>query len=137
MEFKDFIIPLAWPESLVRTAEGPYDFIMKSINLCKDDYYKAGHAAFLLIEASTGSVQYFDFGRYITPNKQGRVRSETTDPELTFTLKAEIKNGNIININELIEYTGQHPDTHGSGTLYTGIHKGVNHQLASLYITEK
>jgi hypothetical protein len=137
MEFKDFIIPLAWPELLVPTAEGPYDFIMKATNLCKDGFYKAGHAAFLLINAQTGNVSYFDFGRYITPHKQGRIRSEVTDPELVFSIKAYIKNGNIINIEELIKYISQHSDTHGSGTLYAGIHKRVSYQLATDYIQNK
>lgn len=137
MKFTDFIITLAWPESLARTAEGPYDSISRSVNIFRDGFYKAGHAAFLLINEATGSVQYFDFGRYITPSKNGRIRSQKTDPELLFSIKAEITNGKISNLAKLIEYTGNHKHTHGSGVLYAGVQKNINHQLASEYITEK
>lgn len=134
MNYKDFIIPLAWPEAPVRTAGGPYDKFLEKFKLYRNGYYKAGHAAFLLINSSTGSIDYFDFGRYISPDKNGRARSKETDPEVLFELKAEVKDGKILNFYEIVKAIGAHPQTHGDGTLYAGIQAGINHQKAVDFI---
>ena len=134
MVFKDFIIPLAWPEAPVRTAGGAYDKFLELFNLYRNGYYKAGHAAFLLINHENGNIDYFDFGRYISPDKNGRARSKETDPEVVFNLKAEIKDGSILNLNEIIKAIGAHSQTHGEGTLYAGIQEGINHYKATEYI---
>ena len=134
MIYKDFIIPLAWPEAPVRTAGGPYDKFLGKFSLYRNGYYKAGHAAFLLINHKTGDVDYFDFGRYISPNKYGRARSKETDPEVAFKIKAKIVDGEIVNFNEIIKEIGSHPQTHGDGTLYAGVQKGINHQKAIDFI---
>ena len=134
MVFKDFIIPLAWPEAPVRTAGGHYDKLLEFFKLYRNGYYKAGHAAFLLVNHENGNIDYFDFGRYISPDKNGRARSKETDPEVIFNLKAEIKDGSIVNLVEIIKAIGAHPQTHGEGTLYAGIQEGVNHTKAIRYI---
>jgi hypothetical protein len=134
MTEKDFIIPLAWPEAPVRTAGGPYDFIFRWLNICRNGYYKAGHAAFLLINSTTGDIDYFDFGRYISPDKNGRARSKETDPEVIFDIKAEIKENRIENFKEIIKAIGAHPQTHGEGTLYAGIQANINHGKAKGFI---
>ncbi len=134
MIYKDFIIPLAWPEATCRTAGGPYDKLLQIFKLYRNGYYKAGHAAFLLVNHKNGEIDYFDFGRYISPDKNGRARSKETDPEVVFDIKAEIKDGNIINFNEIIKVIGEHLQTHGEGTLYAGIQKGINHTKAIEFI---
>ncbi|MBL56740.1 MAG: hypothetical protein CMP61_06100 [Flavobacteriales bacterium] len=134
MEYNDFIIPLAWPEAPVRTAGGPYDKILQLFNLHRNGYYKAGHAAFLLINSTTGQVDYYDFGRYISPNKNGRARSKETDPEVIFDVKAKVKDHVITNFDEIIQSIGSHPQTHGEGTLYAGIQRDINHAKALAFI---
>ncbi len=134
MQYKDFIIPLAWPEAPVRTAGGPYDKLLGKFNLYKNGYYKAGHAAFLLVNSKNGDIDYFDFGRYISPDKNGRARSKETDPEVHFSLKAEIQNNEIINFYDIIREIGAHPQTHGDGTLYAGIQDKINHSKAVEFI---
>lgn len=134
MNYKDFIIPLAWPEAPVRTAGGPYDKILQMFKLYRNGYYKAGHAAFLLVNHETGDIDYFDFGRYISPDRNGRARSKETDPEVIFDVKAEIKDGDIVNYYEIVKAIGEHPQTHGEGTLYTGVQKGINHAKAIEFI---
>ena len=134
MVYKDFIIPLAWPEAPVRTAGGPYDKFLELFNLYRNGYYKAGHAAFLLINHKKLTVEYFDFGRYISPDKNGRARSKETDPEVVFDVKAEIKDGSVINLTEIIKAIGEHPQTHGEGTLYAGIQEGINYDKAIAHI---
>lgn len=130
MIYQDFIIPLAWPEAPVRTAGGPYDKLLEFFKLYRNGYYKAGHAAFLLVNHATGDIDYFDFGRYISPDKNGRARSKETDPEVVFNFKADIRDGSIYNLNEIIKAIGVHPQTHGEGTLYAGIQKGINYSKA-------
>ncbi len=134
MIYNDFIIPLAWPEAPVRTAGGPYDKLLAKFNLFRNGYYKAGHAAMLLVKSDTGDIDYFDFGRYISPDKNGRARSKETDPEVAFDLKAEIKGDKILNFYDIIKAIGAHPQTHGDGTLYAGIQAGINHEKAIDFI---
>lgn len=134
MTYNDFIIPLAWPEAPVRTAGGPYDKFLEKFRLYRNGYYKAGHAAMLLVKSDTGEIDYFDFGRYISPDKNGRARSKETDPEVLFELKAEIKNNEIVNFYDIVKAIGAHPQTHGDGTLYAGIQSGINHEKAINFI---
>ncbi|MBI35643.1 MAG: hypothetical protein CMP67_09825 [Flavobacteriales bacterium] len=134
MIYKDFIIPLAWPEAPVRTAGGPYDKILELFKLYRNGYYKAGHAAFLLINHTNGDIDYYDFGRYISPDKNGRARSKETDPEILFNVKAHIEDGKITNLFEIIKAIGAHPQTHGEGTLYAGIQDKINRDKAIEYV---
>ena len=73
------LIAIAFPDTLVRYSE---NFIQEKIfplvGLGKKGYIKAGHAALLLVENATGNIFYYDFGRYITPPKHGRVRNALT-----------------------------------------------------------
>lgn len=134
MIYKDFIIVLAWPEAPVRTAGGPYDKLLEFFKLYRNGYYKAGHAAFLLVDHKSGDIDYFDFGRYISPDKNGRARSKRTDPEVIFNFKAIIKNSSIDNLEDIIKEIGAHPQTHGEGTLYAGVQEGINYDKAMTFI---
>ncbi len=96
------IITLAWPDTKVIREGKWYDIPMKWIGAIKNDYYTAGHAAFLLINNYSGEVHYFDFGRYHTPIKHGRVRDKITDPDVEIKLKAVMQNERIINLEEIL-----------------------------------
>lgn len=127
IEFNDYIIPLAWPNSYAKTASGPYDFVFKKLKLLKNNYYKTGHAALLLINSNTGDIKYFDFGRYISMPLHGRIRDEIHDPETTISTKAKIdQEGNLINLNEIIQDIGNNPETHGYGEMFASLQKNVN-----------
>ena len=131
------IVPLAWPDGLVASAYLKYDRIMSWFRLCKNGFYKAGHAAMLLINTDTGQVYYYDFGRYIAERKYGRIRSSKTDPELTFDVQAEVADGKITNRREILEYTNQQAHTHGEGTLYAGFYEGFDFQRVKRFIERR
>jgi hypothetical protein len=139
-----FIIPLAWPDSLVNSSYKSMDPIWKIVRISKHNYYKVGHAAMLLVNGDSGEVQYFDFGRYIAPNGYGRIRGVETDPELKFSVKAICEGEKILNFNEILHYVDNNRHTHGEGDLYAGVYPGVNfdevlniiHQMQSKILHE-
>ncbi|MDE0599678.1 MAG: hypothetical protein OSB51_10935, partial [Dokdonia donghaensis] len=94
------IIVLAFPDTFVKMSDELMCKILPLVGLGTRTHIKAGHAALVLIENETGVAQYFDFGRYITPPGKGRVRGALTDVELVVPVKAQIKNHQLINLNE-------------------------------------
>lgn len=132
------IIPIAYPDTFVRYSEvGCQKSIMSALGLGRNGYIKAGHALLLLIENSTGVIQYFDFGRYITPPEHGRVRSAVTDIELEIPLKAQINaSGEIENISDILLWLEAHPEkTHGEGRMVASICNEINYEKAYAFIT--
>ncbi|GAB4448614.1 MAG: hypothetical protein OHK0036_04310 [Bacteroidia bacterium] len=112
-------IALAWPETLCKCPQSWYDIPMKKLGICKNDYYKVGHAAVVLINAHTGKCFYFDFGRYHTPNGYGRVRDEQTDHDLKIHTHALLnKNLEILNYHKIIEEIANNESCHGTGKIY-------------------
>ena len=131
------IIPIAFPDTFVRYSEEKVlKYFFPLVGLGRKKYIKAGHAILLLIENVTGAIQYFDFGRYITPLGMGRVRSALTDAELYIPLKAEIDtNGHISNIEEILLWLDANPlKTHGSGRLIASICHDVNFTKAENFL---
>lgn len=114
---KGTIIPLAWPDTPVIKEGKWYDRIMTFLGFLKNGFYKAGHAALVLVNHETEEFHYFDFGRYQTPNKHGRVRDSWTDPDLTLNTKPRIKNNKVQNIGELMNELANLEATHGEGRL--------------------
>ncbi len=130
------LIALAWPETLVVKEGKWYDTPMKWLGFLEDDHYKVGHAALLLISHVTGKVNYFDFGRYHTPIKTGRVRDENTDPDLRVTTKAYYDDQfNIENIDSILTEVANNPSTHGTGEMWASLYNNVNVTLAKEYAT--
>lgn len=117
----DFIIPLAWPESLVESAGGWYDFVTRTFGITKNGKYRAGHSALLLVNSENGKIFYFDYGRYHTPNGFGRVRDEITDHELKIKNIADCKNGIIKNIEAILLEIAKNKSNHGEGVMYASI----------------
>jgi hypothetical protein len=125
------IIALAWPDTKVIHEGKWYDEPMRWVGaINKEGYYHAGHAAFLLINNSTGNIQYFDFGRYQTPMKYGRVRSEATDPDIGMNHQAIIDNGTIQNLEEILLERFHNKSCHGYGRLTASIVKNIDHEKA-------
>ncbi|WP_375239024.1 DUF6695 family protein [Aurantibacter sp.] len=130
-----FIIPLAYPDTVVRVSNEWYLQHLHYIGIGKKNYVKAGHAAFVLIEKLTGVIEYFDFGRYITPEPFGRVRSSLTDNELVIDLKAEIKNDTILNLKDILLFFATNPKlTHGKGRMVATVCSEVNYMRAKQYV---
>ena len=133
------IVPIAYPDTFVKYSEvGFQKNILSAFGLGRNGYIKAGHALLLLIENSTGIVQYFDFGRYVTPFGKGRVRSAKTDVELVIPLKAQINsNGDVTNIEEILIWLEARPHrTHGDGRLVASVCHEVNYEKAINFIND-
>ena len=129
-------IAIAWPETLCKQAGAWYDGLMSTFGFSKNNYYKVGHAAVLLIDIKTGNCFYFDFGRYHAPFGHGRVRDLETDHDLEIIAKAKFdENKNILNFEQILNELAQNEACHGLGTLhasYTNINFNKAYQNAKL-----
>jgi len=127
MKKNDSIITLAWPETNVITAMAWYDVFLKILKINKNDFYKVGHAATVLVEYETGNLRYFDFGRYHTPILYARVRDREHDPDLTINIQAKFdENKNITNLEAILKHLSQKHACHGEGTLHGSVYQGIN-----------
>lgn len=112
-------VALAWPETFCKQAGAWYDWLMNKLGFSKNNYYKVGHAALVLINKETGYCFYFDFGRYHAPFGYGRVRDQETDHDLKIFTKAKFdESGNIINVEKILNELAQNEACHGIGTLH-------------------
>jgi hypothetical protein len=86
----------------------------------RNNYYRAGHAALIVVDAGNRTCHYFDFGRYHAPFKHGRVRSAVTDHDLKISSVPKIStNGkSILNFRKILEELQNNPACHGEGPLY-------------------
>ncbi|MBT8394963.1 MAG: hypothetical protein KJN66_08950 [Bacteroidia bacterium] len=129
------IITMAYPDTVVMVADEWYSPLLQFIGVGKKNYVKAGHAALVLINKISGHLEYHDFGRYITPEPNGRVRGSQTDHELDFPLKAEIEGDTIKNLDSILLYLANNPKkTHGDGKLIASVCTKVNYQKARDHI---
>ncbi|RMG83012.1 MAG: hypothetical protein D6707_01745 [Bacteroidetes bacterium] len=119
-------ISLAWPQTEVKQVGVWYDKPMRWIGINKEGKYRVGHAACLLVDAESKKIHYFDFGRYHTPKKHGRVRSIETDPELQFPFEAEYNKGKITNLAQILQHIAGCKSTHGKGVMYAGVYYGAD-----------
>ncbi len=130
------LLTLAYPETIVLVSDEWFLKYLHIFGIGKKDYVRAGHAALVLIHKETGSLEYYDFGRYISPLSTGRVRSKVTDHELDFPLKPVIKDGDIENLEELLIFLATHPKlTHGIGSMYASVCDEVNFECTKTFIT--
>ena len=121
------LIVLAWPDTLVVKPGTWYDLPAKLAGIAKDNYYKAGHSAVILVNHKTGSLHYFDFGRYHTPKQTGRVRDQITDPDLTIRKNAVLdKRKQIGNIKEILLEVSKNRDTQCTGKMLASVYSGIN-----------
>ena len=136
MSSTGIILTLAYPETIVSVSEEWFSPFLKYLGVGKTNYVRAGHAALVLIEKKTGILEYHDFGRYITPEPQGRVRGRDTDHELHFPVTADIQGHKIKNLKTILEFLATHPKlTHGDGKLIASVCNEVDYDLARKHIT--
>jgi len=130
------ILTLAYPETIVMVADEWYSPYMRYFGIGKKNYVRAGHAALVLINKTTGILEYHDFGRYITPIPNGRVRGKDTDHELDFPIQAEITEDKIKNLDDILEFLATHPKlTHGDGILIASVCNTIDYDKARSHIT--
>ena len=123
-------ISIAWPETLVIKEGKWYDHPMTWIGVIKNNYYKVGHAAMIIIEHDTGEAHYFDFGRYHTPIKHGRVRNKISDPHLAVREKAAFSSdGSVLNLPEILKEVAANRNTHGDGRMLASVYTGLRFDL--------
>lgn len=125
---------IAWPDVTARGDE-KWMAVLKRLGVVKNLNFKVGHAAIILVESKSGTMAYYDFGRYITPRGYGRARSANSDPRLSLSTKATISgNGSISNIHTVLEELHQlEPATHGGGRMFFSIARDINHARATAF----
>ena len=130
------ILTLAYPETIVSHAEEWYSPFLKYLFVGNKKHVRAGHAALVLIDKSTGILEYHDFGRYITSSPNGRVRGRETDFELHFPITADLAHDEIKNIEDILKFLATHPKlTHGDGKLYASVCNAIDYKKARHHIT--
>ena len=129
------LIIMAYPQEVVRTTEAFYSNLLPLLGMGIKGYIRGGHACMVLIKDGSEKYEYFDLGRYISPEGYARARGANTDPETTVDIKAVWKNGEITNIEELLRWLYDHPKkTRGYGDLYASVCKKVNYERVVKYI---
>jgi hypothetical protein len=113
-------VALAWPETWCKQAGAWYEPITKWAGFNVNHYYRAGHAALVLVDIDKLTCHYFDFGRYHAPFQHGRVRGALTDYDLQIYTKPIISGDGLLleNFGELLNELQNNPACHGEGTLY-------------------
>ena len=119
----DFIIVLAWPEGMVMAAGAWYDKLLST-----EGKYRVGHSALVLVNSTTGLLCYFDFGRYHTPFGFGRARDLETDPDITLNTIANIKDNEILNIQDIVLELSGTKATHGHGKIFASVLKNIDYK---------
>ncbi len=130
------IIVLAFPDTYVTMSDEFICKLLPLVGLGTREYIKAGHAAIILIENSSGHATYYDFGRYITPTGYGRVRSAHTDAELEIPFAAELSETyRLQNLDRFLKWIADNPDkTHGNGRLVASVCDTVDYKKAMAII---
>lgn len=119
-KYTGFAIAIAWPETYCKQPGTWYDSITGILGFSKNNYYKAGHAASVLIDTENRKCHYFDFGRYHAPFQHGRVRSAETDHELEMKTLPVISDDGLIleNFKEILTELQTNPACHGEGEIH-------------------
>lgn len=118
-------IAIAWPETWCKQSGAWWDNLLNRIGVSKNHYFKVGHAALVLVDSKTGKCFYFDFGRYHTPFKHGRVRSVKTDDGLKVNTLAKISSDgkSLENFEEILTELQMNPECHGDGSIHASYGK--------------
>lgn len=133
--FNDFAIPLAWPD---QTAFGDERWMafLKKCGIVKNLNFKVGHAAILLVSHGTGTVDYYDFGRYVSLRGDGRARSSYFDPRLHIETAAlfDRTHQKITNLEEILaELSDMEEATHGGGRLFYSLVQDICYASAKKF----
>ena len=127
-DYRSVVLVLAWPETTARGEEKVIRFL-KRLGLVRNTNLRVGHAAMAVVQINRPELEYYDFGRYITPRPFGRVRSAETDPKVTFPALARWSDdGVLLNPDELgVALEARGADTHGDGPLLLSVCRGVDY----------
>ncbi|WP_298902274.1 DUF6695 family protein [uncultured Psychroserpens sp.] len=132
------ILTLAYPETIVSHADEWYSRFLRFFFIGNKKHVRAGHAALVLIDKSTGILEYHDFGRYVTTSSHGRVRGRETDFELNFPIQAKIEGDTIQNLEDILKFLATQPKlTHGEGHLYASVCSAIDYKKARTYINNE
>lgn len=136
MQNTGFIVVLAYPETVVQTAAHEmFSKLWPLFGIGGNQRIMAGHAALLLVSKNTGTIHYFDFGRYVTSEGMGRVRSKNTDCELAIPIRAVCKDDSIANLEEILLFLENHPEkTHGEGKMIASVNAQIDYDKAFHFI---
>jgi hypothetical protein len=126
-----FAIALAWPATYCKEPGAWYDPLSRWLGISKNNYYKAGHAALVLVDRKNEKCHYFDFGKYHAPIWHGRVRSGETDHDLKMKTVPKISESGdvLLNFNEILAELQQNSACHGEGQLVASYDR-IDFQMA-------
>ncbi len=115
-----FAIALAWPATYCKEPGSWYDPVTRWLGISRNNYYRAGHAALVLIDREELKCHYFDFGRYHAPFQHGRVRGAITDHDLMMHTEPRISadGRSIENLDEILTELQHNAACHGEGPLH-------------------
>ena len=121
IEKRGAIIPLGWPEMTARGSERIWDYLRK-LGIIKNVNLLVGHAGMIVVQHD--KLEYFDFGRYITPKTMGRARSSRTDPKLRLKTTPEWDSeGKLLNLVGILQELENNSEaTHGEGPIYATVY---------------
>ena len=130
------IIILAYPDTVVKPSKRDViSAFLPYLGIGTKNGIQAGHAALLLIKKDKPEINYFDFGRYITTYKNGRVRSKETDVELHIPISAKFKKSSLTNLEEILIWIERHPEkTHGIGRMIASVNEEIEYEKALSFI---
>ncbi len=117
---QQFAIALAWPATYCKQAGAWYEPVTTFLGFNRNNYYKAGHAAVVLVDSKNRKCHYFDFGRYHAPFQFGRVRGAETDHEMALKTVPEISadGKRLKNLEVILAELQNNPACHGDGELH-------------------
>ncbi len=129
------LIVIAYPNDLVRTTPSLYSSLLPFVGMGSGDRIRAGHACMVLAKEGSETLEYYDFGRYVTPHNYSRMRSKATDPEVAIDVKAQWDGKKLANVKEILQWLYDHPDkTHGYSELYASVSENVNYERVAEYV---
>ncbi|GEM_PF-2870717 len=113
------LLAIAWPDTWCKNAHSWYDPFLEYIGFSKDGFSPVGHAAFVLIQHDGKMLEYYDCGRYNSPEGKAMIRSSVHDESLTlftepvFEKKPELK---LKNTTQILREVQNMPGNYSYGT---------------------
>ncbi len=129
---QDLALVMAWPDETARGDESWMAWL-KRFGIVKNLNFRVGHAAVVSIHRHSGSLAYYDFGRYVSPRGYGRARSAESDPRLALHTRAQFDaDGEISNLRDILaELHDLEYATHGGGRLFFSVATAISHASAT------
>lgn len=129
---QDLALVIAWPDVTARGDESWMAWL-KRLGIVKNLNFRVGHAAIVSIHRLSGTLAYYDFGRYVSPRGYGRARSAVSDPRLALRTQAQFgPGGEISNLHDILAELHQlEYATHGGGRLFFAIATALSNTSAT------